>query len=1632
MSTPNGQNNVRTLRIALPAAGEGNASPAAAAAGAEEGHTPEGSPGGHTPLYGGPGGAATPAYGAATPAFGAATPAYGATTPPFGRANAPWTPGRTPKTPTLPNGDVKLHTANPNTILSRKVLQTYFQTFDYPFTRHHIDSFDQLLGQDIPAIIKANNPILILNELIPGTENYMYRTEVFIGGLNGDEIEIGTPTISLQKAKEVRVLFPNEARLRNLTYSSTVYANVLVRVTFTLPGQEEPLEPQIREYKRMPLFQMPILLHSRYCLLHGKPQSFLKEAGECPQDQGGYFIVDGAEKVLVTRQEQAFNTFYVQKQPNDDKIETYGNITCLNPETRQVKVVTFYWVRATDTLVVVLPYVRKPIPVFTLFRAMGVQADEDILKLIYPDLNSAEAKQAIPILLHSIAESYPFLDSYSAVQYIKTMTKGFSVDHVYDILFNQTFIHITDKKGGSRVHFLADCVRKFMRVHMGVDPNADRDDTRNQRCLTSGQLIRMLFNNAYVNWRKAVRLAIDSEYSYSTTTYEGLKFMNIFSEGNTQRLFIEPGKSEKNPDSSAVTITSGIMRGFKGKWVTGGAGGGGAMGHSDEKSGVLQAMSRLSYLDFMSHTRRVILNFDTGMKLTKPRQLHGSQYGYFCTNETPSGASIGISKNLSLMTLISNSSDPAPIVTMLIERGWLIPCSDMRNDLQILAVPFFLNNGIVGYTLQPDAIVNVLKHMKWTGCLPALSSTGFSIRNRRVFLFVDDGRPCRPLIHLEGGKLPRETLESAKTWRELVLGSLAQTRDVGISTTSFIDIFADRRGSIPMDEYLDALKPHIGVIEYVDPYEQNEAFIVNFPEHITEEASHIEIHPCTIVSVVNGMIPFANYNQSPRNQLSCSQSKQGLGMYATNFQNRYDNTANILCYGEAPLVRTLQYDVLGEGQMPYGHNLIMAIMPFHGYNQDDGIVFNDDSFQRGMFRNINYRSYQTFEETDRMTKTNTIIANPLRVPSWTDLRPGKDYTKLDERGIIKVGEIVDENTVLVGKYIQDKNGGFKDASLTPQVWTSGRVESVVVTVDNKDHMMVKVRITQDRSPELGDKFSTRHGQKGTIGMRFRAHDLPRTADGLVPDMLVNPHCIPSRMTVAQLMEMLFGEVCYQNSMIGDATLFMSDAQAPEAIGRVLEGQFGFEKTGNQLLYDGATGVQMATTIFMGPVFGMRLKHMVEDKWNARAEGRKEQRTHQPTGGRGAQGGLRIGEMERDALAGHGVTRFLRESIMERSDKTLFRVCNGCGTVPIFNDRQNLFICSLCDGPVQFIGTTPQNMEILPTVKRSLVTTSLVEMPYATKLLADELGTFMNMGIRVLTANGLSGLKDPKDADLPEGLSIKNAMAQPLPNLVLPETRVPEYREAPEEEVVPSEENLYAMGVLQRSGEVEDVGAEGDEEEAPVLQPISNTGLFENQKGRLYDPMKQLIEPGSNEDISARQAVAGARIQIAPAAATPVTPNWYTPGGTLVRAGERVEAVPAYAPMTPPGAPMNQTYTTQPAYGVGPPLPPQGAQVLVGGMPQILQGGGGPQYIIPQPILYQAPAPNAPTTIVIDTSPQAMEQSGYQEPMQAAARGAPVMGGGNARRHITPRQRPMSPRRGPASVGGGAYTPGAKITINKLG
>jgi DNA-directed RNA polymerase II subunit RPB2 len=1367
------------------------------------------------------------------------------------------------------------------------LLDKYFKTSLYPFTHHHINSYDNFIANDIPAIIKASNPILLLEEKIGNTDEFAYKVEIFIGGLNGDQFFIGTPTISLKGNTEIRTLYPNEARLRNLTYASSVEANIVIRVTFTRSNESGKLEKYVvlfdstadKKYEylaRIPLFQLPIMLHSRYCLLHDKPNVFLKQVGECPYDYGGYFIVDGSEKVLITRQEQAFNTLYITKQDKDPKIELFASIQCLNPETRMVKRVAFNFIRNSNTMEVSIPFVRKAVPLFVLFRALGVQSDEDILNCIFPNSQDTEAKILGPLLHESLLNAHPFLDQYSAIQYIKTLTKGFSEAHVYDILYNQTFIHV-DNKPMNKALYLADCVRKILRVLAGFDTSTDRDDIRNQRCLTSGFLTRMLFQNVYSKYVKEVSRAIDKEYKYNTTIYSGENFLNIFLPGNINTLF------------QLGFITQGINRGFKGKWSS---------GVGEEKAGVLQPLSRLSYLDFLSHCRRVVLDFDTGMKLQGPRRLHTTQFGYFCTSETPGGSSIGITKNLSILTAISLSMTPQPFVNWLFKKMDLLESNDLTPLMMKMAVPVYVNSGIIGYCLKPQKLVTVCKLLKYTGYLPAYSSISFNIRERRVSFYFDEGRPVRPVIYLYDGKYPYEKIKAAKSWKELVLGPQSESE---INSTIFSDPLVNRE-SPSYDDYIEALTPRIGCIEYIDPYESNECYMATYVENIKKETTHVELHPSTIVGLLTSMIPFPNHNQSPRNQLSCSQSKQGVSIFSTNYKNRYDNQTHVLCYGEAPLVRTAYYDYVADGQIGYGHNLVLAMGCFTGYNQEDGIVFNADSVQRGLFRNMTFRSYDAYEEDDDKAHTKTRIANPLNIPGWTSLKPGLDYRKLDERGIIKVGEFVDENTVIVGRYIQSQGGGMADASVTPQVWTSGTVEDVVVTINNKGLALVKVRVIQDRIPELGDKFSNRHGQKGTIGMLVKGVDMPRSASGVVPDMMMNPHAIPSRMTIAQLLESLLGKSACLAGLIGDATAFMNESGIENNIGDILTNMFGLQRYGEEILYDGTTGTMIPSTIFMGNVYTMRLKHMVEDKWNARGLGRREQRTHQPTGGRGNQGGLRIGEMERDALIGHGITSFLRESLMKRSDGSEILVCNGCGTVPIYNEKNNFYVCSLCDGPVQFVGDNASNFELLPTLKRSVTSFSKVEIPYSLEVLNKELNTYMNMFIRYCTTKDITHLRKTKLRGLNEK-EVKELLNAELVPRVLKDVNMPEFIDAVEEPKA-TENQLAQLGVEEEKAE------EAEDEVTPSTNVMPELLVKEAKKS-----LDAVMDDSDVDDIEVEQSV--------------------------------VESAPSQ---------LQQVQMVQ---------QPVMMMVPMTAMPTML----------PAASVLQSQLPNAPPTLVVDTSQQAMMAQG---------------------------------------------------------
>jgi DNA-directed RNA polymerase II subunit RPB2 len=432
----------------------------------------------------------------------------------------------------------RINTDDEGRRVAKDIIHKYFTTQSYPYTKHHIDSYDQFLSTDLISILKSNNPIRIYKDIIPSKDtreklNYRYNIELYVGGKNGDKVQVGTPVVNLDQSTDVRVLFPNEARLRNLTYESDIKVDIDVDLTIKdelADGTLQANKPIELHFEGINLFTLPIMLHSRYCLLHNKPKDFLIQAGECPFDNGGYFIIDGSEKVLVSRQESAFNTFFITKRTKGveaDKVSIDGYVTSLNPETRSVSSTSFAIDRSTQIIYATLPMIRAPINIFIVFRALGIQTDEDIVRMIFPDPKSADAQFLQDKLIPSIINAYPFLTKTVAIQYLKTLTKGFTEATVLDVLQNRLFTHIPNSPG-ARATYLAECIRSLLRVEHGFELQPSRDDARNQRCLNSGFLIQDMFNSIYKDWKTMIRKAIDEEYAYHEAVYKGQNFVNIF------------------------------------------------------------------------------------------------------------------------------------------------------------------------------------------------------------------------------------------------------------------------------------------------------------------------------------------------------------------------------------------------------------------------------------------------------------------------------------------------------------------------------------------------------------------------------------------------------------------------------------------------------------------------------------------------------------------------------------------------------------------------------------------------------------------------------------------------------------------------------------------------------------------------------------------------------------------------------------------------------------------------------------------------------------------------------------------------------------------------------------------------
>jgi DNA-directed RNA polymerase II subunit RPB2 len=1309
-----------------------------------------------------------------------------------------------------------------------KVIQRLFEDDPQMLVRHHIDSYNDFFGKGIFKIFRERNPIILQKEQDPDTQEFNLRCELYLGGKNGDKVYFGKPIIYDDDREHY--MFPNEARLRNMTYGTTIHydIDVVFKIANGGGGGEGGARYDVTTatLERILLGRFPIMVQSNHCILHGLEPKARFYMGECKNDYGGYFIIDGKEKTIISQEKFADNMLYIREN-NEDNVYTHAadirtvSEDASKPErTLSVRIVAPTTLLTNKQIVVNIPNVRSPVPLFIVMRALGVLSDRDILEFCLLDLD--EHAELLDHFIPSIHDANKIFTQEGAIKFIATLTKSKTIPQVHDILMNYFLPQVGETNYIQKAYFLGNMVHKLLRVSLKMDRPTDRDSFKFKRIELSGSLIFDLFKEYYALQQQHIRLAMDREYFKDPKKYEK-NFIGLV-QMNYQEFFRER------------IVESGFKKAFKGNW--------GATEHT-KRIGVIQDLNRLSYNSFLSHLRKINLPMDSSAKVVAPRMLHGSQWGMIDPVDSPDGANIGFHKHLAFGTRVTNQCSAYPMTLWLREVTKMQLLEECTRMFLHYTTKVFVNGTWVGAVTRPEETMRLIRLHRRNALIPIYVSCSWDIKNNEIHVFTDAGRLCRPIFYIdeETGRPSYdkdEILEMIRagkaSWAQMTTGFTAKSdptfqaahcnyytidelygRATDTSALSAKQQVREDVARVNTIEDFRRLKATQAIIEYIDTSETESALIsmshkfgrevaaAKRAESESSESSegevgeggggggevgegskggggkggghkghkgrrgrsrrgrrttvlsadgkqytHVEIHPSLLMGVMGNQICFPENNPVARNVFGCGQAKQAASIYHSNYQVRIDKMGVILNNGEVPIVKSRYLDLINREEHPCGFNAIVAIMSFNGYNVEDSILFNEASIKRGMFRITYYNMYEAREESSsvRGAQRDTRFAN-IQKEGAIGIKPGYDYSYLDDNGLIRENTEMDDKKVVIGLgsvSIQNDGGQMRDISTMPKKGQLGFVDKAFMTEGETGFRIGKVRIREERSPAIGDKFCSRCGQKGTVGLIIPEKDMPFTKDGIRPDIIINPHAIPTRMTIGQLIESLMGKACVLHGGFGNCTAYTNNGTKHESFGSVLTG-YGYHSSGTEVLYNGMTGEQIKSDIYIGPTYYMRLKQMVKDKINYRSQGPRTQLTRQTVQGRANDGGLRVGEMERDGILGHGAAHFLNESLMVRGDEYHMAVCNKSGMIAIYNQNQNLFMSPMVDGPIQYSGSltdaggadgagaTGASVVHMTKFGRSF---SIVRIPYCLKLLMQEL-LVMNVQLRIITEDNIDQL-----------------------------------------------------------------------------------------------------------------------------------------------------------------------------------------------------------------------------------------------------------------------------------------------------
>lgn len=1066
---------------------------------------------------------------------------------------------------------------NRRDVLVKKYLE------QHSLVESNIVSFNHFLNQRIQEIVNEINSSLVNEDV-----------EIKLG-----KVRVGKPNI-IEADGSNSIITPAIARLRNLTYSAPVFVEISVKYG----DQSDSSEVEIG--------RIPIIVRSSACTTSGMSPQELIDNQMDPRDPGGYFIINGNERVIVMSEDLAPNQPFIDEGRLGLTLRVFSQRGAYRIPTV---------LSETNEGILELTFSRlRNIPAIVLLKALGMTKEAEISKNI---------KNESDCLIVNLYEYASIQSAEDAMLYIAEKsniqgTKKEVLDRVKQRIDSYLLPHIGLDKGDriKKANTICRLVNLYLRAKDNEDIRTDKDHYANKRVKLSGDLMSDLFR---VNMGILVR---DIQYSLQKIS-KRKKFYSL--------------KTIAKSTLFTHRIESAIATG---SWI-------------GEKSGVTQNMEKTNYMRVLSQLQRVSSALPGEQENFAARTLHPTHYGRFCPTETPEGTEIGLRKNLSILAKISTEVDLKDN-----EAVKKFESVGLVNESEKETTDVFYNGSYIGGAEDPLEFARKVRGARRKGELPGELSIKYDEELNQIIISTEVGRVLRPIIIVEEGasKLKDEHLillqEGKIAWADLIKE---------------------------------------GIIEYVDASEEENALVGLSDEELTPEHTHLEIHPVDMFGLVTSLVPFANHDQGSRLMRGSKTNKQSLGIYAANYLVRLDNNVSILHYPQRPLVRSFIYDTLEI--YPSGQNIIVAVMPYEGYNMEDAVVLNKASIDRGMGRSTFFRPYSATELQYAGGLSDEITVPDKDVSGY---RTEESYRFLEDDGIAYPEARIESGEVIIGKTTPPKFlseardlsiQAKKEASSAMKQEESGTVDAVFVTVDGEGNKVVQVRMRDTRLPEPGDKFSAPHGQKGVVGMIADDKDIPFTSRGVKPDLMFNPHGIPSRMTVGYMIELLAGKTAATTGKIVDGTPFTG--QSVEELEEQLQ-SMGFRYDGKETMYNGITGKKMDAKIYIGNMYYLKLERMVKNLLHARASGKVALLTRQPIEGRARGGGLRLGEMEQQALVGHGASLLLKERYS--SDKTIVHVCTECGHMTYEDTIRNKTPCELCG-----------NNESEP-----------VEVSYAFKLLIDEL------------------------------------------------------------------------------------------------------------------------------------------------------------------------------------------------------------------------------------------------------------------------------------------------------------------------